>query len=367
VARGTQRGSPRRSASGGQTRAIRPPTSVPPAKPPVRSAWWTPVDASVAVLPLRAFLGATFFFAGVQKLADPNFLRASSPSSIQSQLTAAVHFAALPFLPRLAAHAPVFFGVAIASAELAVGLGTLFGLWARAAALGGMALSLTFFLTVSFHTWPYYYGSDIVFLFAWTPFVLAGPGRWSLDELAERRALEESQRRARRSGRAEVSRRALLSKGAMTGGLALVGLASGALALAIGRGVRSVGPTSTGRSLSGSGSTPSGTGSGIPKGTSIGPASGVPVGGAAQFVDPRTNSPAFALQLTAGHFTARSAICTHQGCTVAFSQSDDTFVCPCHGSVFDAHDGRVLAGPAPAPLPSIAITDGPDGNLYVDA
>ena len=32
---------------------------------------------------------------------------------------------------------------------------------------------------MSFRDNPYYYGPDIVFLFAWTPFVLGGSGTWS--------------------------------------------------------------------------------------------------------------------------------------------------------------------------------------------
>jgi Rieske Fe-S protein len=43
-----------------------------------------------------------------------------------------------------------------------------------------------------------------------------------------------------------------------------------------------------------------------------------------------------------------SSVCTHAGCTV--DPDKDRFVCPCHGSVFD-REGRVLEGPASAPLP----------------
>jgi thiosulfate dehydrogenase [quinone] large subunit len=50
---------------------------------------------------------------------------------------------------------------------LAVGVGALLGLYTRIAAAGGALLALTFFLTVSWSTTPYYYGADIVFLFAW--------------------------------------------------------------------------------------------------------------------------------------------------------------------------------------------------------
>lgn len=50
---------------------------------------------------------------------------------------------------------------------------------------------------------------------------------------------------------------------------------------------------------------------------------------------------------------AFSAICTHQGCTVAPKGAD--LVCPCHGSVFNALTGEVKQGPANKPLPSVAV------------
>ena len=345
-----------------------------------RRHWWAALEPSAGLLPLRAFLGVTFVFAGLQKLADPNFLRASSPDSIQNQLHGALQVAAVPSLVHLALHAPVAFGVGIALAELAVGIGTVFGLWARVAALGGMALSLTFFLTISFSTWPYYYGSDIVFLFAWTPFVLLGAGAWSLDAYAASRAgtLDGAPSRPGTGAPAGavLSRRVVLSKSAMVLVLGAVGAVTAALTAVIGRAGASARPSASGAPPGGGATTTSaaggsgtgssgGTGSSTPPGTSIGPASAVPVGGALQFTDPSTQQPAYALQLTAGHFSARSAVCTHAGCTVRFSEGDHTFVCPCHGSVFDAANGRVLNGPAVTPLPGIAVAEGSDGNLYV--
>ena len=52
----------------------------------------TPYVLSRALLPLRAFLGFTFCFAGLQKLANPGFFDAASPVSIQSQLAGAARF-----------------------------------------------------------------------------------------------------------------------------------------------------------------------------------------------------------------------------------------------------------------------------------
>jgi thiosulfate dehydrogenase [quinone] large subunit len=129
-----------------------------------------------AVLPLRAFLGFTFCFAGLQKLANPGFFSASNPSSIQAQLAGAARRSPIHGLIGPLVHVAIPLGVLIALAELAVGLGTLVGLWTRLAAAGGMIISFSLFLAVSFHSNPYYTGSDIVFVFAWTVLLLGGSG-----------------------------------------------------------------------------------------------------------------------------------------------------------------------------------------------
>ncbi len=52
------------------------------------------------------------------------------------------------------------------------------------------------------------------------------------------------------------------------------------------------------------------------------------------------------------NFNALSSICTHQGCTITeYDPTSQNFVCPCHGSVFNA-SGQVVNGPAGSPLPS---------------
>jgi len=49
-----------------------------------------------------------------------------------------------------------------------------------------------------------------------------------------------------------------------------------------------------------------------------------------------------------------SAVCTHQGCTVAMVQHG-IISCPCHGSEFSTLTGDVVQGPATRPLPPVAV------------
>lgn len=128
------------------------------------------------LLPLRAFLAVTFTYAGLQKLANPGYLDPHSPTSVSHQMGLLRHSSPIGPLLGLSTHAPTLVGLLIAFGELAVGLGTLLGLWARVAAGGGVLLSLTFFLTVSWNTSPYYYGADIVFVFAWLVMLAFGSG-----------------------------------------------------------------------------------------------------------------------------------------------------------------------------------------------
>ncbi len=53
-------------------------------------------------------------------------------------------------------------------------------------------------------------------------------------------------------------------------------------------------------------------------------------------------------------FLAMSRECTHLGCTVAWDEKTQRFVCPCHASAFDIH-GAVLSTPAPRPLDLLAV------------
>jgi|SRR5579872_2538804 len=349
-----------------------------------------------SVLVLRAFLGVTFAYAGLDKLANHGFFNARSPGSIQSQLVGSIHTTPFGSLLTPLLHVAVPLGIVIAFAELAVGLGTLLGLYARIAAVGGVLLALMFFLTVSFNDSPYFYGADIVFVFAWTPLAIGGAGPWSLDAYFERL-------RGRLAtgipagavgggpsprGEAALDRRTAVRKLAAAGLVGSFGVVVAGLAAAIGRmfakgtttntaslggsggsGGSGAGGSGSGRSGSGSGGGSGagggGSASGV-RGRLLGKASEVPVGGAASFVDPFQNdAPGYVVQPKEGEFVAFSAICTHQGCTVQYARSVQQFQCPCHGSVYSALTGQVLRGPAPLPLPKIPIEER-GGDIYVE-
>jgi thiosulfate dehydrogenase (quinone) large subunit len=350
--------------------------ATPPAPKP-RDRASTRLSARLADTPggpqliLRAFLGVTFTYAGLQKLANRFFFQAANPGSIQAQLHASIATSPIGPLIRLSAHAPVLVGLLIAFGELAVGLGTLSGLFGRVAAAGGMALSLLLFLSVSFNTTPYFYGSDIVFFFAWTPLVVAGSGAFSLDAVLAARQVAE--RVAAGAGPArttpDLDRRAAIRKLASAISLASFAVVTAGVAAALGRmfgGTSS--QTSGAPELSPPGKQSSGTQppSGSAKGTPIGPASDVPLGGAREFTDPAQQIPAYVVRPSEDSYVAFSAVCTHMGCTVGFFQPALQFRCPCHGSVYSAATGEVLQGPATLPLPGIAIQKTADGTLLAD-
>jgi thiosulfate dehydrogenase [quinone] large subunit len=302
---------------------------------------------SLALMPLRLFLGATFVYAGIHKLADPGFLQEGAPTYVGSQLEAfADGTPGGVVLRTLALPIPEIAGVGIALAEIAIGFLVVVGLLSRTAAVAGFALSVLLFLTATWKTRPYFLGSDIVFTFAWLPLVLAGTaGQPALDQLG-RRGLTLVRGRRRRpptlrlSG--DLTRRALLGQAAALVGLATAGIAAGAV-VARGAGPRL--PSSAQPAA----------------GVRIGSADDLLPGGAVRYRDPADGSPNVALRGADGTLMAFSALCTHAGCEVVHRAG--ALRCPCHGAVFDAATGAVQSGPAPTPLPRRRVVERA-GQIY---
>jgi len=337
-------------------------------------------DGTVALgwylLPLRLFLGVTFLFAGLQKLSNPDFFRSSSPISIHAQLVGTAHTSPIGGLLGHLTGASTVIGLLMALAEVAIGVGALLGLLTRIAAIGGVFVSFSLFLAISYHTHPYYTGSDIVFLFAFTPFVLAGAaGAPAVDTWL---ALQAGQTNTRGAARPDTITRGAFIGIVAAGAAVLVGAVAGIgrifapapppAGAALGGGAATTSTTAASATTTtvgaGGGSTTTSTTGAAPAGTAIGAASQVPVGGSASFTDPKSGDPSLVIQQNAGEFVAFDAICPHAGCTVAYQSGSKVIACPCHGSEFDAKTGNVLNGPAASGLTPIKVVKGANGDLY---
>jgi thiosulfate dehydrogenase [quinone] large subunit len=345
---------------------------------PARPRWSASVRA-LATLPLRAFLGFTFLYAGLDKLLDPTFLDAARPASIHAQMVVFARVSPLGDLIRASLPLATPIGILIAIGEIGVGLGVLSGLAYRVAAAGGAALSLLFWLTNSWATHPYYYGGDLPYLFGFLTLALAGHG----DLLLARRliAAAPAEPSANAVDPASPERRLLLQ----TGLLASASLIVASLAVPLrALGVRLDGSASTVTSPEPSGgasSTASPSTSGASPappisggGIKVATIAAVQQAGAASFRIPFSappplpaGDPGVVVQLKDGSFVAFDAICTHAGCTVEWDAADAILLCPCHSAAFDpAHDGAVIEGPTQTPLSKLPIrVDTTSGSIFL--
>jgi thiosulfate dehydrogenase [quinone] large subunit len=361
---------------------------------PLRDALRRP---QAALLPLRLLFGATFLYAGLDKLLDPAFLQAAGRGSIGGDLAGYVQVSPIGGLVALFTPLAVPIGLGIALAEVGVGLGALLGLAYRVAALGGALLSTLFFLTASWSVRPFYLGNDLPYAIGWLTLALAGHGGiLALDQvLAARSAPRPAQRRAsrarpsKRGVRVEVpaadrllQRRSVLRIAA----LGLMAVSVGGLSVFV--------ETALGRRV-GASQGPGGLPTPDPSSIAVGPASPSPSGLPAPtplpslspvpsaspgpnpsaspgkliariadvtqshpvvFQDPYSSDPGVLLRLSDGRFVAYDTICTHAACTVEFEAASGYLVCPCHGAVFDpARAGKAIDGPTVYPLQPFPI------------
>ena len=77
--------------------------------------------------------------------------------------------------------------------------------------------------------------------------------------------------------------------------------------------------------------------------------------GTLDFSYPDADSPCQAVYVN-GKIKAYSILCTHKGCPLMYNASNNTFVCPCHFSKFDAQkDGQMIIGQATSELPQVFV------------
>lgn len=72
------------------------------------------------------------------------------------------------------------------------------------------------------------------------------------------------------------------------------------------------------------------------------------------------DKPVIVVNTKAGGLQAFSAICTHLGCVVSWSERKSVIHCPCHDGFFNAVTGAVVSGPPPLPLSryELVVKDG---------
>jgi thiosulfate dehydrogenase [quinone] large subunit len=340
---------------------------------------------ALALLPLRIFFGITFLYAGLDKLLDPAFFDANSPTSIQSQFQIFERVSPLAPLVHAAEPFAAALGILIALGEVAVGIGTLTGLAFRLAALGGAAISFLFFLTASWTTHPYYFGNDLPYAFGWLTLALAGHGNLFVLSLGRSPAgvLEQPADRTRR-GLVQVGVLAIVTL-LVGGGAALIRFIRNEPSPSdIGSGPTSrptLGPTYAPSTTPSSSASPAASSGGTAtpspaataaNGLAIATISDVQGAGARRFTVPITapaplpaGDPAIVVALPNGTFAAFDALCTHEGCRVSYNTGSKILVCPCHGAEFDpANHAKVLGGPAPQPLLELPlVVNSKDGTI----
>ena len=133
-----------------------------------------------------------------------------------------------------------------------------------------------------------------------------------------------------------TSRRSILGAAAAVGAVGVVA--------ACGGGGSSTPAESTSGPAAGSSSPPAGGAAALT------PTADVPVGSGVILADAKV----VVTQPKTGQFKGFSSTCTHMSCQVT-SISGDRIGCPCHGSSYSIVDGSVQGGPAPRPLPKVAI------------
>jgi thiosulfate dehydrogenase [quinone] large subunit len=305
------------------------------------------VKPATALLPLRLFLGGTFVYAGIQKLSDPGFLHPDAPTYIGTQLHGfADGTPGGPLLEPALSHVELA-GVAVALVEIAIGVLVLLGFLTRLAAAGGLALNLLLFLTASWHTSPYFLGSDIVFVFAWLPLVLSGAeGQPTIRDVRARRSLglRPAVVRGREIAIPELRREGALSRRAMLAhvlGVAGLLTAAAAAASTLARGSFQAAAHARPRASGGA--------------ADLGPAARLAPGEGRPYTDPATGDPAIVVRAPDGELFALGATCTHAGCELAYTQN--ALTCPCHRSTFDIRTGVPERGPARDPLPTAQVVE----------
>lgn len=150
---------------------------------PARHAYYPGrrMNLGVVLLPLRVFLGGISVYAGMSKLCDPLYLDGGPRGSMVTWLHSLHPWDVAEPLRQFALAHPVGAGLAIAFAQVVVGVLTVLGCWQRVAAGIGATMSAALLVSVSWKSAPVYETPDIIYLAVWSPLVIAGAPVYSVD------------------------------------------------------------------------------------------------------------------------------------------------------------------------------------------
>jgi thiosulfate dehydrogenase [quinone] large subunit len=339
----------------------------------------------VAAVILRAFLGGTMLYAGLDKLIlDARFLQTDGVGSIGETLrffvTAGGPLA--PLVEAVGLSQPVAVGAAMAIAQLVVAGSLLTGSWVRSGALLGAAISLTLALTSTWGVSPYYLANDLPYLVGFLALAALGDGGMARVGAPASRGYDPARRAALVSGAgifAVIAALVLLDRARLgsllSGGSAASGSPSPSPSPATSPSSSpssssspSPEPSATASPSSGSGGTKtpkpsesatSGGGGGAGGGTVIDGGKGLGSGQALNF---SAGGTAAVLLRDGGAYRAFERACTHQGTNVDWQSGSGSFYCSNHGARFSA-TGDVLVGPALTPLRPIEVSVAADGSV----
>ena len=359
-----------------QKRTITQPTVVQPT--PARRQF----SVADVLIPLRLFLGVSFLAAGLDKLTDPEFFDSQKLGYIGNQLNGFANQSPLgPFLTNVAVPNATIFGAMVLAGELAIGLGTLVGLFSRVAAIFGFILSMTLWLTATWAVTPFFLGADLPYAMGWLTLALAGAHPvLSLDALLTRRGwvwnkpvvvnrqvgspADGSVRRpaapvvtSNEPTSPSIARRHFIS---VTGGTILAGAITGVAWLhSLREGSQTTATTGTTTTPAQSASQPTpgaAPAAATGNGKVVASLASLAVGDAQKFKTPDTGEAGILIRQQDGSVKAFSTVCTHEGCEVGFVKAQQILACPCHGAQFDIQTGAATRRPANRPLKAFNVS-----------
>ena len=267
---------------------------------------------SWAIRVLRAWLAITWIYAGWDKATDPGFLTKGETGFIGDQLIGYSTNSPISWLfNSLIEHATVV-GMFVIFSEFAIGIATLLWIAPTSAAFGGFLMSIVLWLASTFYISPYFLGSDTAYAVLWLVYFLTLVGNRRTVDIA-------------------LDRRGAIRVGILS--VAAIGSA------VVGKTFAKVSEKSE-TTVTGS--------------SQIIELAKINVGETHQFAL-SNGMPAILFRTKTGVF-AYSATCTHEGCTVAYQNSNKSLYCPCHGAEFDPFkNGGVITGPTREALPTVKV------------